>query len=72
MLNDVRTFFQDMADLFSLLTNPPDPELQEEDPSSNFPLPNLIRPFFFGIFIALTIVSTQLLVMLANIRRNLL
>jgi hypothetical protein len=61
-----------MADFISSQTNPPDPELQEEDPSSNFPLPHLIRPFFFGVFIALTIVSTQLLVMLANIRRNLL
>ncbi|CAF1353128.1 unnamed protein product [Rotaria sordida] len=38
--------------------------------TSNFPLPSLIRPYLFAIFITLILIVIQLLVLLANIRRN--
>lgn len=42
------------------------------DAPSDFPLPNLKRSFLFAVFISLTIMIIQLLVMLTNIRRNIL
>jgi hypothetical protein len=56
-----------------LFTNPPKPTLKEDkNPNSNFPLPDFVRPFLFAVFIALIVIIVQLLVMLVNIRRNLL
>jgi hypothetical protein len=39
--------------------------------TSNFPMPSLERPYLIAIFLTLTIIVTQLLVLLVNIRRNL-
>ncbi|UJR08228.1 hypothetical protein I4U23_012501 [Adineta vaga] len=39
--------------------------------TSNFPVPALIRPYLFAVFITILIIIIQLLVMLVNIRRNL-
>ncbi len=39
---------------------------------SSFPFPNLVRPFLFAVGVTSTIMVIQLLVLLANIRRNLL
>ncbi|CAF1009083.1 unnamed protein product [Adineta ricciae] len=39
--------------------------------TSNFPVPGLTRPYIVAVFMTLSIITTQLLVMLANIRRNL-
>ena len=36
-----------------------------------YPVPNLIRPYIFAVFITFVIILIQLLVLLANIRRNL-
>ena len=38
---------------------------------SAFPVPNLVRPYVFAVMSALVIIAIQLLVLLANIRRNL-
>ncbi|CAF4430751.1 unnamed protein product, partial [Adineta steineri] len=44
------------------------------DPTSslNFPIPKLVRPYLFAVFITLIVIVLQLLVLLANMRRNLL
>ena len=38
---------------------------------SAFPVPNLVRPYVFAVMSTLVIIAIQLLVLLANIRRNL-
>ncbi|CAF1339227.1 unnamed protein product [Adineta steineri] len=55
----------------------PDPEDDGQnngDPTSslNFPIPKLVRPYLFAVFITLIVIVLQLLVLLANMRRNLL
>jgi len=40
--------------------------------SSDFPVPNLVRPYLIAIFTALIVTTIQLLVLLVSIRRNLL
>jgi hypothetical protein len=39
--------------------------------TSNFPIPSLIRPYIFAVFLTLIIIITQLIVLLVNMRRNL-
>jgi hypothetical protein len=39
--------------------------------TSNFPIPSLVRPYIFAVFLTLIIIITQLVVLLVNMRRNL-
>lgn len=62
-----------VVEMFSEMLAASNPDLQEsDDPSADFPLPDFVRPFLFAVFVALIITILQLLVMLTNIRRNVL
>ena len=75
MLHTVQETLQQLVDVLSLAFYPP----VEADPTSgtisesstNFPMPNLIRPYVFAVIITFIIILIQLLVLLANMRRNL-
>ena len=75
VLDEVQKVLQILVDVISdAFYNPvdDDPEAGEVSGSStNFPFPNLIRPYIFAVFITFFIILIQLLVLLANIRRNL-
>ena len=61
-----------MFDLVALINSQSDPDLAgEANPPSGFPIPKLVRPFLFAVFISLFLIVFQLLIMLAGIRRNL-
>jgi hypothetical protein len=64
----LKPFFE----LFSLIARPSNPNSEDVEASVDFPLPNFARPFLFAVFIGLSIIIMQLLIMLAGIRRNLL
>ena len=74
-LNLVQQALQTLADVLSSAFYPPvdsDPNTgQVSESSSNFPMPNLVRPYIFAVFITFIIILIQLLVLLVNIRRNL-
>ncbi|CAF3476579.1 unnamed protein product [Rotaria sp. Silwood1] len=73
LLGTIRKNSQELANLFSKLINSPDPNLQlNENPSSDFPLPDFVRTYLIAFIAALFITFIQLLIMLAGIRRNLL
>ncbi|CAF4108724.1 unnamed protein product [Rotaria sordida] len=72
-LDALRKSSQQVVNLLSKLTNSSDPNLQaDENPSSDFPLPDFVRSYLIAFIAALFITLVQLLVMFAGIRRNLL
>ncbi|CAF1338820.1 unnamed protein product [Rotaria sordida] len=72
-LDVLRKSSQQVVNLLSKLTNSSDPNLQaDENPSSDFPLPDFVRSYLIAFIAALFITLVQLLVMFAGIRRNLL
>ncbi|CAF1239647.1 unnamed protein product [Rotaria sordida] len=72
-LDLLRKSSQQVVNLLSKLTNSSDPNLQaDENPSSDFPLPDFVRSYLIAFIAALFITLVQLLVMFAGIRRNLL
>ena len=74
----VRDFLQQLADaiapLFLSSSDAPTDNSQVQDANSNtsdFPLPSLIRPYIFAVFLTLISIIVHLVVLLVNIRRNL-
>ena len=45
--------------------------IEPDGNTSNFPVPSLVRPYLFAVFLTLAIIVSQLLVFLVNMRRNL-
>ncbi|CAF1463573.1 unnamed protein product [Rotaria sordida] len=72
-LVELRPHIQTEVDVLVAIYLRIDPNLQtDKDQSSNFRLPNVDRPYIFAIIFTLLVIITQLLIMLASIRRNLL
>ncbi|UJR14322.1 hypothetical protein I4U23_001318 [Adineta vaga] len=73
LLDKAHVYIQLFANLFAQMTTAGDSvEVDEEGLPSDFPIPDLVRPFLIGVYVALLIIIIQLLLMLASIRRNLL
>ncbi|CAF3548717.1 unnamed protein product [Rotaria sp. Silwood1] len=73
LLADLQQAIQIIADLISsiFISKPENTDSESvSSNTSNFPLPSLIRPYLFAIFLTLIIIIIQLLVLLVNIRRN--
>jgi hypothetical protein len=74
LLHFVQNFLQELFQATSEVFIPSDAKIDtaDIDPStSSFPIPNLIRPYLCAVFLTLTVIVIQLLVLLVNIRRNL-
>ena len=75
LLKTLRETLQLAFDALSSVLNSSDnidPATGEVSASTTYyPVPNLIRPYIFAVFITFLIILIQLLVLLANIRRNL-
>jgi hypothetical protein len=78
LLISVQTFLQQLMDAITpLIMSSSDVTVENVSPdginsdTSNFPIPSLVRPYIFAVFLTLVIIVLQLLVLLANMRRNL-
>jgi hypothetical protein len=73
-LQYVQDTLQQLFQAISIIFIPSDGNINSIDApasQSNFPVPNLTRPYLCAVFLTLTIIVIQLLVLLVNIRRNL-
>ncbi|CAF2476034.1 unnamed protein product [Rotaria sp. Silwood2] len=72
-LDTLRIKLQKFINLLMMFIIHGDFSLQQiEDSSSDFPIPDLVRPYLIAVFTALIVIFIQLLVLLVSIRRNLL
>ena len=72
ILSSIRKNLQTNVDLIASISLSSSSDNEEiNSNTSNFPLPNLVRPYLFALFLTLTIIVIQLLILLVNIRRNL-
>ncbi|CAF4138446.1 unnamed protein product [Rotaria socialis] len=72
-LTAIEDSFQLLADLFSSMffPQPENNDGESVSPStSNFPVPHLIGPYTVAVFLTLTLIVIQSLILLANVRRN--
>ncbi|CAF3370870.1 unnamed protein product [Rotaria socialis] len=72
-LTAIEDSFQLLADLFSSMffPQPENNDGESVSPStSNFPVPHLIGPYTAAVFLTLTLIVIQSLILLANVRRN--
>ncbi|CAF4545717.1 unnamed protein product [Rotaria socialis] len=72
-LTAIEDSFQLLADLFSSMffPQPENNDGESVSPStSNFPVPHLIGPYTAPVFLTLTLIVIQSLILLANVRRN--
>ncbi|CAF3004156.1 unnamed protein product [Rotaria sp. Silwood2] len=73
LISGIQQTLQLVVDLISsiFISKPDDTDGENvSSNTSNFPLPSLTRSYLFAIFLTLTIIIIQLLVLLVNIRRN--
>ncbi|CAF2625495.1 unnamed protein product [Rotaria sp. Silwood2] len=71
--SSLQTMIDSIIDLITLIINIFSNNDNGEDPVSiNFPLPNLVKSYLCAVAMTVTIIVIQLIVLLANIRRNLL
>jgi len=77
LLASIEKTFQELLNAITTVFMPvPDVDYAEAEDAataetSNFPIPHLIRPYLFALLFTFMIIIAQLLVLLANIRRNL-
>lgn len=74
LIDRFNSIVQEIFNWLASLNSQYDLNLQavDENFQVKFPVPKLIRPFLFAVFISLSVIVLQLFVMLAGIRRNLL
>jgi hypothetical protein len=73
-LQFLQNVLQELFQVISIIFIPSDGNIDSIDTvasQSNFPIPNLTRPYLCAVLITLIVIVLQLLVLLVNIRRNL-